>query len=283
MRELFFDVSESENAMTAENFLKKHGISKRLIIKLKHTGGLTRNGAILRSIDPVFTGERVKIVLCDNGQPQANPSIKAEIAYDDDDIVVFDKPPFLPVHSSLRHHDDTLANLYAALYPNTVFRCINRLDKNTSGLCVCAKNMFAAANVSKTVHKVYYAAVDGIIDQPGSINVPIGRTDGTIIKREVRPESRGGQPALTRYRPLLTRNGRTLLEVTLSTGRTHQIRVHFAYIGFPLCGDELYGGDCSAVSRQALHCGKAELVQPVTKENITLSSPLPDDIKQLFQ
>lgn len=282
MRELFFDVTESENSLTAESFLKRHGVSKRLIIKLKHTGGLTRNGVILRSVDPVYAGERVKIKLGDSADVEPNPDIKAGVAYEDEDIVVFEKPPFLPVHSSLLHHNDTLANLFAALYPDTPFRCVNRLDRNTSGLCVCAKNAFAAAALGKSVHKTYYAVIDGDIDAPGSIDAPIGRTDGTIIKREVRPVSRGGQEARTYYKPLLRKNGRTLLEVTLATGRTHQIRVHFAYIGYPLCGDELYGGDCSAIQRQALHCGKAEFVQPVTKQRISLASEIPQDINNLL-
>lgn len=282
MRELFLDVPESENGMTAESFLRHNGVSRRLIVKLKHTGGLTRNGEILRSIDFVHTGERVRIQLSDSTELEPNPDIKAGIAYEDDDIVVFEKPPFLPVHSSLQHYNDTLANLFAALYPGTVFRCVNRLDRNTSGLCVCAKNSFAASVLVKNVHKTYYAVIDGEIESSGSIDAPIGRTDGTIIKREVRPIDRGGQEAHTYYKPLLYQNGRTLLEITLGTGRTHQIRVHFAYIGHPLCGDELYGGDCSTIQRQALHCGKVDFIRPLTKEKISLSSPLPPDILKII-
>ena len=194
--------------------------------------------------------------------------------------MVFDKGPFVPIHPSIAHYTDTLANYYSALYPKSVFRPINRLDRNTSGLCLCGKNRLATALLSENVQKTYYAIVDGIIADEGEINLPIGRVDDSIIKREVRSD---GQPAVTLYKPVLWNKGRPLLEVTLKTGRTQQIRVHFSHIGYPLCGDDMYGGSCEAIDRHALHCGKLCFVKPFTGEEIVITSELPEDMKKLIE
>ena len=279
-RELTFTVPVENGGETAESFLRKRGFSHKLITKLKASGGLTRGGAVLRSVDRVSAGDEVRVRIEDSGAVVPNPDIKAPIVFENDDIVVFDKPHGLAVHPSIVHYADTLGNLFAALYPESAFRPIHRLDKDTSGLCACAKNKLAASLLSAGIEKTYYAVVDGDIGQEGEINVPIGRADGSIIKREVRADGR--QPAVTLYRPILRKNGRTLLEITLLTGRTHQIRVHFAHIGFPLCGDELYGGDRTDITRQALHCGKMRFKLPITGEFVEIESPLPEDISRLL-
>lgn len=279
-RELTFTVPAENSGETAERFLRNHGFSRKLITKLKASGGLTRGGAVLRSIDRVSAGDEVRVRIEDSGAVVPNPDIKAPIVFENDDIVVFDKPHGLAVHPSIVHYADTLGNLFAALYPESAFRPIHRLDKDTSGLCACAKNKLAASLLSSRIEKTYYAVVDGDIGQDGEINAPIGRADGSIIKREVRSD---GQPAVTLYRPILRKNGRTLLAITLLTGRTHQIRVHFAHIGFPLCGDELYGGDRTDIARQALHCGKMRFALPITGEFVDIESPLPDDISRLLR
>lgn len=285
MREVFLEVKEEDDGSLAKNFLRKHGFSVRVINGLKRTCGLTRGGEILRTIDRVHTGDVVRVAVEERAAITGefsilpNPALKAELVYEDDDVAVFDKPPEMPVHPSLAHADDTLANLYTALYPESAFHALYRLDKNTSGLCVCAKNRFAAFALSEKIQKTYYAIVDGIIEQSGSIEAPIGRTDGSIIKREVRLD---GQFALTHYKPILHANGRTLLEINLATGRTHQIRVHFSHIGYPLCGDDMYGGDCAEIIRQALHCGRVEFESPISGKNIQLNSPLPVDMKLLL-
>ncbi|MDE6728779.1 MAG: RluA family pseudouridine synthase [Oscillospiraceae bacterium] len=279
-RELTFVVSKEDSGECAEKFLKERGFSHKLITKLKHSGGLSRGGKLLRSVDILSAGDTVSVRIEDSGAVVPNPDIKARIAFENEDIVIFDKPPNLAVHPSIVHYGDTLGNLYAALYPESTFRPIHRLDKDTSGLCACAKNKLAAALTSSGVVKTYYAVVNGEIKSPGEISAPIGRADGSIIKREVRAD---GQSAVTLYKPILYKNDRTLLEISLKTGRTHQIRVHFAYIGFPLCGDELYGGDRSEISRQALHCGKMRLTLPVTGGEIEVNSPLPEDIRRLIE
>lgn len=285
MREIILTAGEEDNGSTAKNFLRRHGFSVRVINGLKQTDGLTRNGEILRTVDRVFSGDKVRIVIEERSAItgdyaiKPNPTLSAAVVYEDEDVIVFDKPPDMPVHPSLSHAEDTLANLYTALYPKSAFHALYRLDKNTSGLCVCAKNRYAAFVLSEKITKTYYAVVDGIINEGGSIVAPIGRTDDSIIKRKVRPD---GQYALTHYKPVKTGNGRTLLEINIATGRTHQIRVHFSYIGYPLCGDDMYGGDCSGIARQALHCGKIEFELPLSGEKISLTSALPKDILALL-
>ena len=279
MRELILKVTKQHSGLPLMKLLTDNGISRRSIVKLKHTGGLTRCGDIIRTIDTVNEGDEIRIVFEDSGGLIPNPDLKADVAYEDEDIIVFDKPPYMAVHPSIKHSDDTLGNLFCAMFPDTPFRAINRLDRNTSGLCVCAKNRFAAAGLTKSVEKVYFAAVDG---DPGSgeIDVPIGRVEDSIIYRNVTPN---GQYALTLYETILNQNDHSLVRVILKTGRTHQIRVHFAYIGFPLCGDDMYGGNTTLIQRQALHCGEVSFTHPVSGERIQLKSAIPDDIMAIFK
>lgn len=278
MREISYTVPAEFDGVQAQVFLKSRGISRRVLTALKRSGGLTRGGGILRTVDAVHAGEVITLRL-DGGETSvaANPELSADIVYEDEDVVVFNKPPFMPVHPSQRHHDDTLANLFAARYPGLPFRPINRLDRNTSGLCVCAKNQFAAAALSGSISKVYYAITDGT--PPGdTVDAPIGRLGDSVIERCVTPD---GKPAVTHFRKIAGER-RALLRITLETGRTHQIRVHMAHIGFPLCGDDMYGGDCTAISRQALHCGEVEFTLPVSGERITISAPLPEDMAAIL-
>ncbi len=278
MREISYTVPAEFDGVQAQVFLKSRGISRRVLTALKRSGGLTRGGGTLRTVDVVHAGEVITLRL-DGGETSvaANPELSADVVYEDEDVVVFNKPPFMPVHPSQRHHDDTLANLFAARYPELPFRPINRLDRNTSGLCVCAKNQFAASALSGSISKVYYAITDGT--PPGNtVNAPIGRLGDSVIERCVTPD---GKPAVTHFRKIAGER-RTLLRITLETGRTHQIRVHMAHIGFPLCGDDMYGGDCTAISRQALHCGKVEFTLPVSGERITVSAPLPEDMAAIL-
>ena len=265
MREISYTVPAEFDGVQAQVFLKSRGISRRVLTALKRSGGLTRGGGILRTVDAVHAGEVITLQL-DGGETSvaANPELSADIVYEDEDVVVFNKPPFMPVHPSQRHHDDTLANLFAARYPGLPFRPINRLDRNTSGLCVCAKNQFAAAALSGSISKVYYAITDGT--PPGdTVDAPIGRLGDSVIERCVTPD---GKPAVTHFRKIAGER-RALLRITLETGRTHQIRVHMAHIGFPLCGDDMYGGD-------------VEFTLPVSGERITISAPLPDDMAAIL-
>lgn len=278
MREIRRTVPQEFDGAQALALLKAMGISRRVIISLKRSGGLIRGGAVLRTIDTVHAGEEIILRLEDeSGCVAANPRLSAQVMYENEDVVVYNKPPFMPVHPSQRHHDDTLANLFAAQFPGLPFRPINRLDRNTSGLCVCAKNQLAAAALAGSLEKVYFAVTDSA--PPGdTINAPIGRLGTSVIERCVTPE---GKPAVTHFRKIAGER-RSLLRITLETGRTHQIRVHMAYVGSPLCGDDMYGGDCSGISRQALHCGEVSFSHPISGEHITVTAPLPEDMAQLL-
>ncbi|MDE6030324.1 MAG: RluA family pseudouridine synthase [Oscillospiraceae bacterium] len=278
MRELLLTVEPSEDNMTALDLLRSRGFSRRMVTSLKQSGGLTRGGEVLRSVDRVRAWETIRVVMEDSGGAVPNSSIRVAIAYEDEDIIIYDKPPFLAVHPSIRHYDDTLANAFAARFPDITFRPINRLDSDTSGLCVCAKNRLAAAGLAD-MKKVYFAVVCGDIERGGTVDLPIARESDSIIKRIVRAD---GKPAVTRFEPIERVNGRTLLKIRLETGRTHQIRVHMSHIGYPLCGDRLYGGDAS-ISRQALHCGETEFIHPITGQTISVSAPLPEDIRALLK
>ncbi|WP_037293232.1 RluA family pseudouridine synthase [Ruminococcus flavefaciens] len=272
---------DSEKPVTLGNFLTgRKGVSRRLLTKLKRQeGGITRRGETVRSIDMVEKGDVIVLALEDDSFLEPNGSLNVPIAFENDSLVVFDKPGGMPVHPSIKHQGDTLGNYFAHLYPQLTFRAVNRLDRDTSGLCIIAKDALAAKLLQGSCEKVYYAAVQGLIPDSGTIDAPIARERESIIVRCVRED---GQRAVTHYKRLLCSDKYSLAEVHLETGRTHQIRVHFAHIGAPLAGDDLYGGLRDDITRQALHCGSLSFSDPLTGRPITVSSELPGDIKSLF-
>lgn len=281
MRKIDFIVEPSYDGFTVEKYLMSvKGLSRRLITKIKYSQGIMINGIVSRTVDIIKSGDNVSVIMEDEKYLEENLALDIPIVYDDDDIVVFNKPCGVPVHPSIRHYNDTLGNYFSALFKGVSFRPVNRLDKDTSGLCVVAKNAFAAAELQKSVDKTYYAVVKGNPDDEGEINLPIAREDGTIIKRKV---DESGQEAITRYKSVMRKNGYTLLEIKLLTGRTHQIRVHFSHIGFVLVGDGLYGGDMSVIKRHALHCKTLEFIHPVTKEKVVVDSEIPEDMASFFK
>lgn len=279
MRKISFEAKCEETVL---DILLSNNVSKRLIRKLKQTsGGITINGKQVRTIDKVFKGDRITISLDDKKSLESNSKLNVPVLFDCDDLIVFDKPCNMPVHPSIKHQKDTLGNYFSYLCKGISFRPVNRLDKDTSGICAVAKNAFAAKLLQQTLEKTYYAIVCGTINKEGIIDAPIGRVDGSIITRKI---SDKGQRAVTHYRPIKhSDNGKyTLLKISLETGRTHQIRVHFSHIGYPLAGDDLYGGDCSDINRQALHCQSIRFLHPITGQEIRLDSELPPDMKKLI-
>ena len=241
--------------------------------------GITRNGELIRSIDMVYSGDVIVLNYCDDKFLEPNPDLKVPVAFENDNLVVFDKPAGMPVHPSIKHQGDTLGNYFSSLYPNLTFRPVNRLDRDTSGLCVIAKNAHSASVLQGSIEKVYYAVAEGITDEYGTIDAPIAREKESIIVRCVRDD---GQRAVTHYKRIFCSDTHSLLEIHLETGRTHQIRVHFAYIGHPLAGDDMYGGSLNLISRQALHCGVLNFTAPVSNEKITVKSNLSVDILNIF-
>ncbi|MEG0615538.1 MAG: RluA family pseudouridine synthase, partial [Oscillospiraceae bacterium] len=184
------------------------------------------------------------------------------------------------VHPSHLHQGDTLGNAFASHCSGISFRPINRLDKDTSGLCVVAKNAYSAKILQSSLEKVYYAIASGEILDSGRIDLPISRTSDSIISREV---SENGQRAVTNFEIITRTDKYFLAKIFLETGRTHQIRVHFAHIGCPLAGDDMYGGDCSDITEQALHCGEVKFLQPISGKEIQLKAPIRADMKSLIE
>ena len=268
--------AEIQNPMTLQKFLtEKKGVSKRLLTKLKRIPmGITRNGSLIRSIDTVYNGDIIILKLNDEKFLEPNPKMKVPVAFENDDLIIFEKPAGMPVHPSIKHQGDTLGNFFASIYPNLTFRPINRLDCNTSGLCAVAKNSYGASHYQEKIKKTYYAVAEGITEESGTINAPIAREKESIILRCVRED---GQNAVTHYKRLLFNEKYSLLEINLETGRTHQIRVHMAYIGHSLAGDDMYGGKTDIIKRQALHCGIMKFEDKIIK------SQLSSDILNIFK
>ena len=210
------------------------------------------------------------------------------IAYEDEDAVVPSKPADMPTHPSHGHHDDTVANALAYRYAKMgvpfVFRPVNRLDRNTSGLLLVARNRIAAARLGQAmqkgqIRKTYLAILSGTLpDTEGLIRTYMRRTAESVILRENCSEGEGGVPALTRYRVLAVSEGHTLVECEPLTGRTHQLRVHFAGLGCPILGDDLYGAPSPLIGRHALHSHRLTFPRPSDGAEVTTESPLPQDM-----
>ena len=268
-------IAASEDGLELGEVLKRRGYSRRLTVKLKHTeGGITRAGQLLRTVDTVRAGETVLLACEEKTQLEPSRELCVPVIYEDSEVIVFDKPPGMPVHPSMKHRTDTLGNYFAHRFPGLTFRPVNRLDRDTSGCVLIAKSQYAAAALQGSFGKEYLALCCGR-PEGSVIDAPIAREHESLIKRCVRED---GREALTRFE-IIGGNGKyTLCRVFPETGRTHQIRVHFAYIGCPLAGDDLYGGSREDIARQALHCASLTFTSPADSRSHTVSSALPQDI-----
>lgn len=281
--QLKFSVEEKHDNMQAKRYLKEvHGLSTRLITRLKNTPeGILMDGKLLRAVDFVKAGAVITVNLPDEQSEYIEPiEGKLDILYEDSFILAVNKPPFMPVHPVKQHQTDTLANIvvyYAQKRGESyVFRAHNRLDRDTSGVVLIAKDKFTINILKNGVKKTYTALVHGKIDHGGTIAKPIGLLDDSKMVRHVLSE---GTPAITHYAPIAFNEQATLLKLQLETGKTHQIRCHMSSMGHPLVGDDLYGGKREFINRQALHCGTVEFTHPVTNEKVTVTAPLPNDIE----
>ncbi|MDE5984167.1 MAG: RluA family pseudouridine synthase [Eubacterium sp.] len=280
MRVIEFKITEKDNNKQIKDFLREFGVSATLLTKLKHTeNGITVNGKFARTIDSITAGDTLVISIENSGHmPAKLTSCTVEAVYSDDDLLILNKPPMMPVHESRNHQGDTLANAAACYMDNdTAFRSVYRLDRDTSGLVLIAKNELAASKLAGKITKDYYAVCQGILNGSGTINLPIRRLNDSIIKRGVFDD---GERAVTHWQAVKNTNGNTLLKINLETGRTHQIRVHFSHLGYPLLGDTLYGNTCDKISRQALHCKTIYFTHPITDEPIIIDCDFPDDFKK---
>ena len=260
---------------------KENGVSKKLITRLKRqNSGITRNGELIRTIDDVYPGDIIVVHTDDEKTLEPNGELSVRVVFENDSFVVFDKPQKMPVHPSINHYRDTLGNYFSYLYPGITFRPVNRLDRNTSGLCVVAKNQYCAYRLQNNIRKVYYAIVSGIPQISGTIDAPIARQNESMITRCV---SQSGQRAVTHYELISSCGKYSYVKINLETGRTHQIRVHFSYIGHPLAGDDMYGGCCDDTDRQALCCGEMSIFDEKENQDFYLSVPPNDEMKKIFE
>ena len=287
-----YQITAAEEGRKIGDFLREKGYSRHLLRQLKET-----EDGLLRNAQPTFTtvalkaGDRIRVRLLETVDSDGiiPVSMPLSILYEDEDILVINKPADMPVHPSIGNYTNTLANGVAAYLDakgeHSPFRCINRLDRDTSGALILAKNTFSAAVLStqmrnRQIRRTYLAVVEGITPPNGTISAPISRVDDSVIERHV--DFLHGEPAVTHYERLETKNEHSLLEIHLETGRTHQIRVHMGYIGHPLPADYLYHPKYDCFKRQPLHSLQLEFRHPVTDKSMCLLAPVPEDMCNAF-
>ena len=304
-RILTYPITESDSDQRIYDFLCHHGYSRHIRTWLKqHPGSVRLNGEEALFYFPLKNGDLLEISL-EEEHPSENivpVDLPIHIIYEDEDLMVIDKPADMPVHPSIGNYENTLANA-AAWYFHWqdipfVFRCINRLDRDTTGLLILAKHMLSGAILSdqmkkRAIHRTYLAITEGKTDPAGTIDSPIGRTDQSLILRQVDHEN--GDSACTHYLQKcwhpktfypetlpVPQDGLSLVQLQLETGRTHQIRVHMTSIGHPLIGDTLYNPETALMNRQALHSYRLAFTHPVTGVSLEFTSPLPEDMVEFF-
>ena len=291
---LTLNITPGLAGMEVNTLLRRHlGLSGTVLRRVKWLeDGITLDGARVHVRVRVTEGQTLSVRLTDpvptSGVIPAEGPL--DIVYEDADLIVVNKAPGVLVHPGHGHFDDTLGNYlmwhYAQAGDESDFHPVHRLDKGTSGLVVIAKHAHGQEKLKNQLHtgdfrRVYLAVCDGAPPEPsGTVDAPIGQAEGSLTAREVRTD---GKPARTRYKVLQGYGPRSLVELELETGRTHQIRVHMAHIGCPLTGDFLYGAENRAlISRPALHSAHLELTHPITGERLTFDAPLPDDMRALI-
>ncbi len=235
-----------------------------------------------------------KDILYMNLADRINDEIKAQqiplnIIYEDEYMLVMNKPPFMLVHPTMNHMEGTLANGVKSYFERTMqniaIRFLNRLDMNTSGIIVLPKDSKTHSCLNEMMSKnliikTYMAVVEGeVCPKKGTIEMPIAKDEKDKIKRIV---SSNGQTAITEYSVIEYLKDASVVELRLITGRTHQIRVHLSHIGYPITGDSLYGSQSNLINRQALHACSMQLEHPKTKEVLILKAPIPTDISDLI-
>ena len=285
-------ISENTGAVTILDFLKREGFSRHILSSMKNVPNtIILNGVRGFGRSVLKPGDHLMVTVpeTESGKNIIRTEMELSILYEDEDILVINKPAGMPVHPSAGNYENTLANgiawYFAEKGEDFVYRCLNRLDRDTTGALILAKNPLSAAILSvqmkkRQIRRTYLALVDGVPDVSGTIDAPIARMEGSVIAREVNYLT--GETAITHYERLATGTRYSLMELHLETGRTHQIRVHMKYIGHPLPGDYLYNQDYSRIQRQPLHSFQLEFIHPVTKKPMLFTAPVPDDFRFAF-
>ena len=262
MTRLNYTVPPAYDGARVQDFLRRDcGLSWRMVVRLKGVaGGITADGVPMRSIDRLRAGQTVVLTFPEDHVRIEGMEMPLAVVYEDAHLLMVDKPPYLAVHPSAGKPDPTLANGVVAYYEK--------------------KGEAASFRPARKPEKVYLAVVFGRLEGEGTIDAPIRVKEGCCITREVGP---GGKESVTHWQALASDGKLTLLRLRLETGRTHQIRVHMAYIGHPLVGDTMYGTDETFLPRHALHCSEMAFAHPLTGEPLHFVSPLPPDMERLLE
>lgn len=292
-RIITYTIDSASAGLRIEQYLRRRGYSYQNLARLKKMReSILLNGAWTYMRTAVKDDDILTVHI---QEPESSPNIPPvklplDIVYEDEDIVVVNKPAGMPVHPSLNNYENSLANGLMYYYQEQgkpfIFRCTNRLDRDTSGLTVVAKHMVSSSILSSMgmrheITREYLAIVRGALKpSEGTIDAPIGRTGSSLIERKIDFEN--GERAVTHYRVVEEQNGHSLISLILETGRTHQIRVHMKYIGHPLVGDYLYNPDMEYIDRQALHSHRLSFTHPVTGEKMEFTAPLPADMRKIL-
>lgn len=288
-----------EKYYNIKEVLKVHfQISDRFLTKLKKNNKIFLNNTTTYVDKKIYIGDFICINL-DFEEETENiipTQIPLNIIYEDNSLLIINKSSGIPVHPSMLHFEDSLSN-GVKFYFNSIglkrkIRPVNRLDKDTSGIVIFAKNEYIQECLirqmkNNTFKKEYYAILEGNLDKKnGTIDAPIARKSGSIIEREI---NKNGDSAITHFKLLKTFNCKidnselSLVQFILKTGRTHQIRVHSKYINHPILGDSLYGNSSNLITRQALHAFKISFIHPITHMNLILEIDLPEDMKKIIE
>lgn len=289
--ELNYIIKQTDDYMNVNDVLiNEFQLSSRLLLKLIKNQKVFLNNKIVdtRSAVKPFDFICVDLNMEEDNSNIAPRQMDLDIVYEDDWLLILNKPSGIAIHPSILHYDDSLSNgvrfYFDSIGLKKKIRPVNRLDFNTSGLVIFAKCEYIGQALSLQMQngsfeKFYLALAEGIFDEKSSIiDLPIARKDNSIIERCVDFEN--GQKSVTHYKVLdeFIDKNMSLVECKLETGRTHQIRVHMAYVGHPLLGDDLYGGNTNLINRQALHSYKISFIHPITKHSVIYEIPLAEDL-----
>lgn len=289
---LKYIIKPTDNYVNLKDLLKTYfEISDRLLVKLKHNQKLYINNSLAFVNAPLNIGDIVTVELdfIEDNSNIVPIEMALDIVFEDESLLVINKHSGIPVHPSMEHFEDSLSNgikfYFDKIGLHKIIRPVNRLDKDTSGLVIFAKNEYVQECLVKQMKtkkfvKEYIALCNGNFEKTnGTINASIARKPNSIIERCI---SSKGDNAITHFKVIKNKANYSIVKCILETGRTHQIRVHMAYIGHPLLGDTLYGSTSSLISRQALHAYKTSFIHPITKQKLELTAEIPADFEKLI-
>lgn len=293
-RNIDYIIDEDSAGLRVEQFLRRKRYSGQNLSEIKRMPkSILVNGVHYYMRQELSKGDHLQVRICETKNSEKIPptNLPLDIIYEDEDILVLNKPAGMPIHPSLNNYTNSMANALAYYFQSQgkpfIFRCCNRLDRDTSGLTIVSKHLVSGSILSdmtkyREVHREYLAIARGsVTPSEGTIQAPLGRKEGTIIERTVNWEH--GEDAVTHYKVVKEANGHSLVSLRLETGRTHQIRIHMKYLGYPLIGDYLYNPDMEYMTRQALHSHHMEFTHPITGEHMSFTAPLPEDMARVMQ